>query len=194
MANKKASKVIYGGNVLIDLTSDTVTESVLLTGYTAHGADGEAITGSCAFDSDTSDDTATASEVLTGKTAHVRGSLVTGSMPNRGGVTGSISTKDGTYTIQNGYHDGSGTVGINTSEKAKLIPENIRQGVTVLGVVGSMSGTEDVNAQVRSVTPSVSAQTVLPETGYNYLSQVNVGAIPYVTAENSAGGLTVTIG
>lgn len=194
MSNKKISKIIYGGNVLIDLTSDTVTESALLTGYTAHGADGEEINGSCSFDSDTSEDTAVASEVLLGKTAHVRGALVTGSMPNRGGVAGTLSTKDSVYTIQNGYHDGSGTVGINNSEKAKLIPENIRQGVTVLGVIGSMSGTEDVNAQTRSVTPSTTAQTVLPETGYNYLSQVNVAAIPYATAENSAGGLTVTIG
>ena len=64
----------------------------------------------------------------------------------------------------------------------------------VLGVEGTMSGTEDVNAQTRSVTPATTAQTILPETGYNYLSQVNVAAIPYTSAENSAGGLTVTIG
>ena len=194
MGEKKISKVIYGGNVLLDLTSDTVTESVLLTGYTAHGADGEEITGACSFDSDTSNDTVAASEMLAGKTAHARGTLVTGTMPNRGGVAGVLLTRDGTYTIQNGYHDGSGTVGIDSSERAKLVPENVRQGVTVLGVIGTMSGTEDVNAQTRSVTPSTTAQTVLPETGYNYLSQVNVAAIPYATAENSAGGLTVTIG
>ena len=194
MPDKKISKVIYGGNVLLDLTADTVTANSLLSGYTAHGADGEAINGACLFDSDTSNDTAVSSEVLVGKTAHVKGNLVTGAMPNRGAVNGTISAKTEQYTIQNGYHDGSGKVGISSTEQAKIIPSNIREGVTILGVEGEMSGTEDVHAQTRSVTPATTAQTILPETGYNYLSQVNVAAIPYTTAENSAGGLTATIG
>ena len=44
------------------------------------------------------------------------------------------------------------------------------------------------------VTPGKEEQTVLPDEGYNYLSQVVVNAIPYAESENSAGGLTVTIG
>jgi hypothetical protein len=56
-----------------------------------------------------------------------------------------------------------------------------------------MSGTEDVNAQTKDVTPSKNAQTILPDTGYNFLAQVNVAAIPYTTALNAAGGLTATI-
>ena len=39
------NKVIYGGSTLIDLSGDTVTADKLLTGYTAHAADGTAITG-----------------------------------------------------------------------------------------------------------------------------------------------------
>ena len=39
------SKVIYNGDTLIDLTADTVAADKLLSGYTAHGADGEVITG-----------------------------------------------------------------------------------------------------------------------------------------------------
>jgi hypothetical protein len=193
MANEKVSKVIFGGQTLIDLTSDTVTADKLLSGYTAHGADGETITGSCDYDSDTSDDTAVAAEILASKTAHARGIALTGEMPNRGSVSGTISTIDGEYTIQNGYHDGSGKVGMDSTEQAKLIPSNVRQGVTVLGVVGTMSGQEDVHAQAKNVTPSVSAQTLLPDTGYNFLSQVNVAAIPYTEALNAAGGLTATI-
>ena len=115
-------------------------------------------------------------------------------MPNRGAVTGTITTIDGEYTIQNGYHDGSGKVSIATTEQSKLIATNIRQGVTILGVEGTMSGSEDVNAQSRTVTPSATAQTVTPETGYNYLTQVTVNAIPYSESDNSAGGVTVTIG
>ena len=114
-------------------------------------------------------------------------------MPNRGAVTGTISTVDGTYTIQNGYHDGSGTVGISATEQVKLIAENIRQGVEILGVTGTMSGSEDVSAQSKTITPTITSQTVTPDTGYNYLTQVTVEAIPYTETDNAAGGKTVTI-
>ena len=39
------SKIVYGSTTLIDLTGDTVTAATLQQGYTAHGADGEAIVG-----------------------------------------------------------------------------------------------------------------------------------------------------
>lgn len=188
------SKVIYGGNTLIDLTADTVVANKLLKGYTAHGADGEVINGACEFDANTQDATASAAEILKGKTAYNKGSKVTGTMTNNGGVTGTITTKAGQYPIPQGYHDGSGKVSISSTEQAKLIATNIRKGVTILGVEGSMSGTEDAKPQAKSVTPSTEAQTVLPDTGYNYLSQVTVAAIPYEETDNSAGGVTVTIG
>lgn len=188
------SKVVYGGNVLIDLTGDTVKADKLLKGYTAHGADGEVINGSCDFDASTQDATATEAEILLGKTAYNKGNKVTGTMPNNGAVDGKISTRAGQYTVPQGYHDGSGKVGIDETEQAKLIAANIRAGVTILGVEGNMSGTEGANPQSKTVTPSTAKQTVLPDDGYNYLSQVVVNAIPYVESENSAGGTTVTIG
>lgn len=188
------SKIVYGGNTLIDLTGDTVVATKLLTGYTAHGADGELITGTCNFDANTQDATASDAEILSGKTAYVRGVKKTGTMPNRGAVAGTISTISEYYTVPQGYHDGSGKVSVDSTEQAKLIPSNIREGVTVLGVTGTMSGTEDAKPQAKTVTPSTTSQTVLPDEGYNYLSQVTVNAIPYAESENSAGGITVTIG
>lgn len=188
------SKIVYGGNTLIDLTGDTVVSTKLLTGYTAHGADGELITGTCDFDANTQDATASDAEILSGKTAYVRGVKKTGTMPNRGAVAGTISTISEYYTVPQGYHDGSGKVSIDSTEQAKLIASNIREGVTVLGVTGTMSGTEDAKPQAKTVTPSTTSQTVLPDEGYNYLSQVTVNAIPYAESENSAGGITVTIG
>lgn len=192
MANSKI--VLSTGEVLIDLTNDTVEPSKLLKGFTAHTPDGEPVTGTCEFDADTSDATATAAEILKGKTAYKNGSKLTGTMPNNGAVSGTISTKDGTYNVPQGFHDGSGKVGLAAAEKEKLIPENIREGVTVLGVEGTMSGTEDAKPQAKSVTPSFEEQQILPDAGYNYLSQVTVAAIKVTRTDNSAGGVTVTIG
>ena len=195
MPDKHNSKVVLAdGTVLIDLTADTVDAAHILSGYTAHGKDGAPITGTCTFDSDTSDDTAAVGEILAGKTAHARGTLLTGTMPNRGAVTGTISTKAGTYTIPQGYHDGSGNVSISSTEQAKIIATNIRQGITILGVEGSMSGQEDMNAQAKSATPTFSSQVISPDTGYNCLSQVTVNPITVTYSDNAAGGQTVTIG
>ena len=188
------SKVIYGGNTLIDLTGDTVVADKLLKGYKAHGADGEVINGACTYGADTQDATATAAEILSGKTAYNKGNKVTGTMKNNGAVSGKISTKTGKYTVPQGYHDGSGTVQIDSTEQAKLTPANIREGVTILGVAGSMSPNEGEKAQEKTVTPSTSEQTVVPDSGYTCLSSVKVNAIPYAESDNSAGGKTVTIG
>ena len=193
MPNSYINKVVYGGNTLIDLTADTVSADKLASGITAHDKSGAVITGTNTYDSDTSDDTAAVAEILIGKTAHARGALLTGTMPNNGSVTGIITTKAGEYTIPQGYHDGSGKVGISATEQAKIIAGNIRQGVEILGVTGTMSGSEDVHAQSKTVTPTATSQVVSPDTGYNYLTQVTVNAIPYVTTENAAGGLTATI-
>lgn len=188
------SKVVLGGEVLIDLTADTVTENTLLEGATAHDKAGNQITGTCKHDVDSSDATAAAAEVLNGKTVYARGAKVTGTMKNNGAVAGKISAKAEKYTVPQGFHDGAGTVEIDGTEQAKIIPNNIRQGVSILGVEGAMSTTEGVKAQSKSVTPSMAAQTVLPDSGYNYLAQVTVKAIPVVEADNAAGGKTVTIG
>lgn len=194
MANEYVSKVVLSnGTTLIDLTGDTVTASDILTGVTAHDKSGASITGTCSYDSDTSDDTAAVGEILSGKTAHARGALLTGTMTNNGGVTGTISTKAGTYTVPQGYHDGSGSVGISSTEQAKIIAGNIKAGVQILGVTGSYGG-ETISAQAKSATPSWSQQNIQPDTGYDYLSGVTVAAIPIAYSDNAAGGQTVTIG
>lgn len=189
------SKVVVNGETIIDLTADTVDAAHMLTGYKAHDKKGAPIVGTCNFDANTQDANAAAAEILTGKTAYVKGSKVTGSMPNNGGVEGTISDLDTPYTIPQGYHDGSGTVEIDASEKSKIVGDNIRQGVTILGVEGTMTGTEDVKAQSKSVKPTFSKQQIIPDSpDYNYLSQVTVQAIPVSEAANEQGGYTLTVG
>ena len=193
MANQYVNKVVYGNTTLIDLTADTITPSDLASGVTAHDKSGAPITGSNTYDADTSDADAVAAEILAIKTAYVNGSKVTGTMPNRGGVTGTISTVAGEYTIQSGYHDGSGKVSIDATEQAKIIAGNIKEGVEILGVTGTYTG-EGVTAQAKTATPYTTSQTILPDSGYDYLSQVTVNAISYTETDNAAGGKTVTIG
>lgn len=191
---KYINKVIYGGKTLIDLTGDTISPDKLLAGITAHDKSGAPITGSCAFDVDSTDATAAVAEILLGKTAYARGQKLTGTMPNKGSVTLEIATADQEVAIPQGYHDGGGKAVIAATEKAKLIADNIREGVTILGVEGSMSGSEDMKPQTKTITPSTEQQTVMPDSGYNCLSQVTVEPIPYSESDNPAGGTTVTIG
>lgn len=187
------NKVIYGGKTLLDLTADTVTPDKLAKGITAHDKTGATITGTSTKDSDTSDATVAVAEMLEGKTAYARGAKITGTMINNGAVDGKISTKDGVYKVPCGFHDGSGEVALAESEKEKLVATNIRKGITILGIGGTMSGSEDMKPQSKEVTPGATAQQVLPDTGYNCISQVTVRAIPYAESENAAGGKTATI-
>ena len=191
--NQYVNKVVFGNTTVMDISQDNITASDLLRGKTAHDKSGAPITGTCDYDADTSDADAVAAEILDTKTAYVNGVKVTGSMPNRGGVTGTISTVAGSYGIQAGYHDGSGTVEIDSTEQAKIIASNIKDGVQILGVTGTYTG-EGVTAQTKSATPYTTAQTILPDSGYDYLAEVDIAAISYTETDNAAGGKTVTIG
>lgn len=192
MPNTYINKVIYAGTTLIDLTSDTITAADLAKDVTAHDRSGAPITGTNTYDSDTTDATATQAEILSGKTAYVNKVKLTGTMPNRGSITGTIDTVSGEYTVSQGYHDGSGKVAIDSTEQAKIIAGNIKAGVEILGVTGTYSG-ESITAQSKTATPSTSQQVITPDQGYDYLSQVTVTAISYTETANAAGGLTATI-
>ena len=194
MANQYVNKVVIGGETKLDLTGDTVVPEKLAQGYKAHDKSGAPIVGTNTFDADTSDATAAAAEILNGKTAYVAGNKITGTMPNKGAVAGEISNKDTDFTIPAGFHDGSGKVGISSTEKQKLIAENIKTGISILGVVGSYGGEEIKSQTNKNVTPTFAEQVITPDSGYDYLSQVTVAAIKVTKTDNAAGGVTVTVG
>lgn len=182
------------GTVLIDLTTDTAVASDVASGKYFHLATGERVAGSNTYDSNTTDANAAASEILSGRTAYVNKNKITGEMTNNGAVSGTISTKAGTYTVPAGFHNGLGSVGIDSTEQGKIIASNIKSGITILGVEGTYSG-EAVTAGAVNVTPYLTAQTVLPSSiSKDYISQVNVAAISITESDNAAGGKTVTIG
>lgn len=196
MANNQYVNIVglADGTVLIDLTTDTATAADVLSGKYFHLKTGERTSGTCTYDSNTTDANASASEILYGQTAYVNKNKITGSMTNNGAVTGTITTKAQEYTIPAGYHSGLGKVSISSTEQAKISAENIKSGIEILGVTGSYSG-EAVTAGAVSVTPYLTAQTVLPSSiSKDYISQVNVSAIAITESDNAAGGKTVTIG
>ena len=187
MANKYVNKLIVGEEVKFDLTADDITADKLAKGIKAHDRTG-------APNADTSDATAAAAEILSGKTAYVAGAKVTGTMPNNGAKDLDITSKSA-VTIPMGFHDGSGGAKIAAAEAAKLIPANIREGITVLGVEGAMSGSEGMKPQAKTVTPSFAQQQVLPDDpDYNCLSQVTVAPIPVSYTDNAQGGQTLKVG
>lgn len=191
--NQRVNKIVYGNTVLIDLTADTVTDDKILTSYTAHDASGNVITGTCDFDVNSQDATVKVAEMLTGKTAYARGTKLTGTMPNNGSISLTISEVNEEVSVAQGYHDGSGKVSILETEKAKLIASNIKQGITILGVTGTLEPSSAIKVHAKTVTPKTTQQTIIPDEGYDYLAQVTVNPIPYVETDNSAGGKTVTI-
>ena len=193
MANTYVNKVVINGVTKLDLTGDTIAANKLLTGYTAHDKSGAPINGACTFDADTSDGTISPDEVLSGEVGYAAGAKITGTMPNRGAVMGTISSKAGQYTVPQGYHDGSGKVGIDSTEQGKLIAGNIKKDITILGVTGTYGG-ETIRATSGSATPTFAQQTVLPPSGYDYLTQVTVSPIPVTYTDNAQGGQTCTVG
>ncbi len=112
---------------------------------------------------------ATAAQILTGKTLWVNGARITGTMPNRGAISYSLPA-NGSYTIPNGYHNGSGKVTQSLSTQggwtvtpgtsnitacaankwtigaiycagaSTLVARNIKKGVTIFGVTGTYQG------------------------------------------------------
>lgn len=195
MANLYKNKVIFDGDVLIDLTGDTAVAADVASGKYFHLSSGQRVAGSSTKNADTTDATVSASEVLSGQTFYgASGEKQTGTMTNNGGNNVTVTTKAGT-TIPSGYYDGSGTAAIDAASATNLVANNIRQGVTILGVEGTMSGSEGVHAQAKTATPSSSVQVITPDTPtYTHLSQVTVNAIPYTETDNAQGGVTVEIG
>lgn len=195
MANQYVNKVIIGTDVKLDLTQDDITPDKLAAGIKAHDKSGAPIVGTSTKDADTSDATAVAAEILKDKTAYVAGSKLTGTMPNNGAKHLKIADKNTPVSIPMGFHDGSGDATLDATEAAKLIPGNIRQGITLLGVEGSMSGTEGAKPQAKTVTPTFASQEITPDSPtYNFLSSVIVAAIPVTYTDNAQGGQTLKVG
>ena len=194
MPNQYKNKVVYNGQTLIDLTTDTAIATDVLSGKYFHLATGERVQGACTYDADTTDANATAGEILSGKTAYVNGNKITGSMPNNGAANVTVSSVSGA-SIPAGYSDGSAKAVLDSASASALSANNIRQGVTILGVEGTLSPEDDLTVGPVSATPTGSQQIITAASqNLDYITQVTVAAIPYTETPNAQGGVTVVIG
>ena len=105
--------------------------------------------------------TAQESDVLSLKTFYKAGGKKTGTMPNNGAVAYTPSTSQ--QSIASGYHNGSYIRPVTSSIDINIIPENIRNGVTILGIEGNYQGsqggdaTSDGNLQAKYLLEGYSA-------------------------------------
>lgn len=184
-----------GSKIIIEIPDHyfgTATSSDVKAGKTFISENGFLIEGTLDF----SDTTASASDLLSGKTAYSSSGKITGSMTDREAVTGDISTKTGSYTIPEGYHNGSGTVSISATEQNKIIASNIKSGVTILGVTGTYTGSSTSSGveycEFSATNPTVTfSKTTGTLKVYGYAKGASSGWIQTAYAFNGTSYTTV---
>lgn len=150
--------VVTGTYIPLDTNDATASASDIMNGETAY-VKGQKIVGTY-VPLDTTDATATAEDIVDGETAYVDGKKVTGANPYEKTTT---DTKLNTQTDL--------IAQIKLALEGKALPEGG-------GESGGESGSQPVQLQEKSITPTKSVQEVVPDSGYDGLSKVSVGAIP----------------
>lgn len=133
---------------LINLINDDVTASDVINNKYVHLKDGTRVQGTCTYDADTSDANITAADIISNKIAYANGVKIIGTMPNNGNLNASFALKNANYSIPTGFTTG-GNIKISETEQNKILPENIKNGISILGVNGTF--TNDANATATDI-------------------------------------------
>lgn len=207
MAEERAcNKVVYDGNVLIDLTTDSIGSSStaagrVLSGYTFHGADGEVTTGSIATRTSLSIQqiptpglrvyTPNAGYYAAGVSLIVPATTVptpTISTNSNGELTSSVTVSSGAVLADTAQ---TATVDPTTLD-SNLTAENVRAGTTIFNITGTMSPTEGMNLESGTKTLTSSSATYSPSSGYDGFSSITVSVSDSdLTAANIKKGVDI---
>lgn len=207
MAVSKVQK--SNGDVLIDLTSDTVTPSALMSGYTAHDKTGALITGTATGGSPTlqtksvsytptetaQSDTVTADsgydglDVVNVSVGAISSTYVGTGITRRS--SSDLTASGATVTVPSGYYSAqaskavaSGTAGTPTATKGTVSNHSVSVTPSVTNTAGYISGgTKTGTAVTVSASELVSGSQTLAANGttdVTNLASVTV-SIPFVT-------------
>lgn len=141
------------GNYFVFLSIPNDSDWQLMTGYVNKGTSYNTFVSKSFFGN------AKSGNVLEGKTyTSADGFKKTGTMPNNGAAA--IQLSDLTAkSVTAGYYSG-GTAKIADAEAAKIIPENIKKGVTILGVEGTMEASAGGDYNIAATTNSDGTQNL----------------------------------
>lgn len=143
MANKVRSLDTISATEKAKLVPENILKGVTIMG----------VKGNC-NNYNLANDTITPDQVLAGVTFHDKdGNLQTGTIQKKNPSGYNEITNLDQMVSQNGYFENSFNVRIAPTEAAKIIPENIISGVTILGVTGTA---EYIDVHTGSTTPSSS--------------------------------------
>lgn len=111
---------------------------------------------------------------------------------SNGAVSKTLDATTKSYTVPKGYHDGNGKVQIVGEEKTVSANGTYTPASGKVLTKVTVAVENSPTLQEKSVTPTKSAQTVTPDSGYDGLSKVSVGAIPANYAD--VDGVTAAAG
>lgn len=131
---------------------------------------------------DTSTGTAVEADILDGKIAFVNNDEIVGSMPDNSADDVEIIDLDGTL-IPLGYSDGTNSAVLATAQANRVIPGNLKHGITLLGVEGAYYG--DILLQSISITT--------PATKLDYIEGELFDDTDMVVVATYSNGATKTI-
>ena len=142
---------------------------------------------------DTTDADATSDDILVDKTAYIDTTKVTGTMPNNGAVTSTLSIGSTSYTVPKGYHNGEGVVSIVPETKSATPTKSeqtisastgkVLSSVTVAAIPADYQDVTSVTAEAADV---LNGKVIVDATG-----KVVNGAMPNNGATSgSIDGLT----